>query len=189
MSVARFVELPDESLTPLQVEAVRQVTSSRGAIGGPFIALLRSPELMKRLGAVGDYLRFQSDLPRSIFEMAVLMTARAYDQSFEWDHHVPLAITAGLSETTIGELALGAFPSDLDAPHQTGADLVCELLTTHQIRDDTFTRAASILGESQVVDLVGAVGYYVTLALVLNTARTNAPGLIDSRLPTIDSGW
>jgi len=43
---------------------------------GPFIPLLRSPELMDRLQKVGEYLRFQSPLEPRISEL-VMLSSRA----------------------------------------------------------------------------------------------------------------
>jgi 4-carboxymuconolactone decarboxylase len=50
-----------------------------------------------------------------------------------------------------------------------------ELHTTHQVRDETYGAALSLLGERGVVDLTGICGYYGLLALVMNTARTPLP--------------
>src|SRR6516165_10152512 len=68
----------------------------RGGVKGPFIALLRSPELMNRLQRVGEYLRFDSSLDTRARELAILLVARRWSQQFEWSVHYPLAARAGI---------------------------------------------------------------------------------------------
>ena len=42
---------------------------------GPFLDLLVSPELMNRVSALGEYLRYRSALPPRLSEFAILVTA------------------------------------------------------------------------------------------------------------------
>ena len=134
-------------------------------------------------------MRFESDLPRSIFEMTVLLVARAYDQPFEWSHHVPLAVSAGLSEAAVGDIADRRRPAGLDPAHLAAYEVARELLETRQLADVAFDVAISELGEASLIDLVGALGYYMSIAMVLNAARISGPATGDDELPTIDSGW
>jgi 4-carboxymuconolactone decarboxylase len=71
------------------------IAGPRKGVKGPFIPLLRSPELMSRLQKVGEYLRFHSAVPPRIAEFATLCVARSWSQQFEWVMHVPLALKAG----------------------------------------------------------------------------------------------
>ena len=81
----------------IQREAVAELASVRGiALRGPWIPLLRSPEVMRRARAMGDYLRYESTLPPRLSEFVILMTARAWTQNYEWHAHHKLALQAGL---------------------------------------------------------------------------------------------
>ena len=83
----------------------------RGGVKGPFIPLLRSPELMDRLQKVGEYLRFKSSLEPRISEFVMLVVSRQWTQQFEWAVHVPLAMKAGIKGETIDSLAYGVRPA------------------------------------------------------------------------------
>jgi molybdate transport system substrate-binding protein len=62
----RLPPIAADRLTPAQREAVDAFRIARGTeISGPFYPLLRSPELMTRTRAMGDYLRYKSALPVS----------------------------------------------------------------------------------------------------------------------------
>lgn len=171
----RLPPLPADQLTPGQRAALDDITAGpRGAATGPFVALLRSPELMTRLQRTGDYLRYQSPLPPPLFEMCVLLVARRWNQQFEWSHHQPLALAAGLDPAVVDAIAEHRRPAGMD--EETGAvwDLLDELHRTGDVGDDAYARARDALGEAGVVEIVAAAGYYTTLAMVMNTARTPA---------------
>src|SRR5687768_18389683 len=111
----RLPPIPPEELTPDQKLAADElVASPRGAVIGPFVATLRSPELTRRLQRLGEYLRYHAAIPEKLREMAILLTAREWRQGFEWDVHAPLAAKAGLSPATIASIAAGELPATLD---------------------------------------------------------------------------
>ena len=57
----RLPPIPPEKMTAEQRTAVEEFRAARNAnVSGPFMALLRSPEVMNRARAMGDYLRFKS---------------------------------------------------------------------------------------------------------------------------------
>ena len=56
----RMPIIPEEKMTSPQKKAAAEIAAGpRGDVRGPFVALLRSPELMSRVQKVGEYLRFQ----------------------------------------------------------------------------------------------------------------------------------
>ena len=59
-------------------------------------------------------------------------------------------------------------------------DFVNELLKNRSVSDTTYARAVKYFGEESVVDLVGVVGYYAMIAMLMNVACTAPPksGLI-----------
>ena len=93
----RLPPIAAAELTPAQREAVDAFKTARGAeISGPFYPLLRSPELMTRTRAMGDYLRYKSALPPRLSEFVILLTAREWTQQYEWNAHYPIALKAGV---------------------------------------------------------------------------------------------
>jgi 4-carboxymuconolactone decarboxylase len=64
----------------------------------------------------------------------------------------------------------------MDAAAAAIWDLLDELYRSRRVSDETYARALAELGEVGVVEVVATAGYYSTLATVMNTARTPAPG-------------
>jgi 4-carboxymuconolactone decarboxylase len=95
----RLPPIPPDKMTPEQRQAVEEFRAARNAdVSGPFMPLLRSPEVMNRARAMGDYLRFKSVFPPRLSEFAILITARQWTQNYEWDAHYQLALKGGLRE-------------------------------------------------------------------------------------------
>ena len=151
------------------------IDGPRKGVFGPFIPLLRSPELMDRLQRVGEYLRFDSALPPRASELAIAITAHHVRNDFEWAVHRPLAVRAGVSEEVMRAIADGQRPAHLEADDVRVHDFVLELLRTHFVGDETYAAVRERFGERGVVDLVAMVGYFVTVSLVMNVAGTPAP--------------
>jgi 4-carboxymuconolactone decarboxylase len=171
---AERLPLPS-TLTADQKYAMDKVAAGpRGELIAPFVPLLRAPELMTRLQLVGEYLRFGSGLPLHLTELVILVVARRWDQDFEWGHHVPLARAAGLGEDVIAAVR--------DGGTFTGADdvravwrLVSELEYRRGVSDSTFEAALDAVGDDGIVEVIATAGYYTTLAMTMNAARTPVP--------------
>lgn len=169
----RLPPLPDAQLTASQREAVAAFTAARGAdVSGPFHPLLRSPELMMRTRALGDYLRFRSALPPRLSELVILITAREWTQQFEWNTHYRIAIEAGVAPAIADAIAGGVRPAQMSDEQAILYDFCRELHRNRSVSDATYTKAIAAFGEQGVIDAVGICGYYTLLAMVLNTAQT-----------------
>lgn len=181
----RLPPIPDDALTPAQRAVARELVSGpRGKLVGPFTPLLRSPELMRRVQKVGEYLRFESRLDDRIKELAILVVARHWSQGFEWAFHLPLALKAGVARAACEAIAAGRAPQGLPVDEAAAYALVRELLETRQVGEEAWAGAAAAFGEEGVVDLIGFAGYYALLAMTMNAARTPAP---DAEIPLADN--
>jgi 4-carboxymuconolactone decarboxylase len=172
----RMPPLPAEKMTAAQRAAVVEFKAARSVdISGPFIPLLRSPEVMNRARAMGDYLRDKSSLPPRLSEFVILLTARRWTQQYEWNAHQAPAIQGGLRADIVAAVAEGRRPERLADDEDAVYSLWDELQTRQSVSDATYARAIAKLGEQGVIDALGITGYYTMLAMVLNTARTPLP--------------
>jgi len=175
--VSRFAEADPKTLTEGQREVYEaMVAGPRGAVVGPFHPLLRSPELCYRAQALGAYLRFDSALPPRLSELAILVTARFWSAQFEWHEHAKFAAKGGLSDAAIEAIRVGDDPSDtLKADEKAVYAFAVALHTHHIVDDNAYTEAMVQLGEAGVTDLVGLLGYYTLISMVLNTFEVPVP--------------
>jgi 4-carboxymuconolactone decarboxylase len=169
----RLPPIPADKMTDAQKQAAAQFKANRGqVVFGPFVPLLRSPEVMLRTMALGDYLRYKTTLGNQLNEFVILITARRFTQHYEWSVHYPIAVQAGLSADIAKAVAEGRRPAGMTADQEIVYDFTTELLHNHSVSDPTYARAIARFAEQGTVEMVGVAGYYTYQSMVLNTART-----------------
>ena len=172
----RFPQLTMAQLTDQQRplgEAIMKISSV--GIAGPYNPMLRSPVFGQRMFDLLDYLRWHTSLPLRLNEFAILITGRLWRSQVEWYAHGPLALKAGLSPEVIADLKANRRPAAMQPDEAAVYDFVMELSTRHEVSDETFARARTLLSEQQVVDLTAVTGTYVTVAMLLAMAEEGVP--------------
>ena len=170
--MARIPLLADRGQLSPEVQRIYdQIGSRRGGVVGPFQVLLHAPELAGRVGALGQYLRFEGKLPGDVREAAVLAAAREMDCVFEWSVHEPLARAAGVTDHAIAAIAERRSVEGLAPRERIPIALARESFQRHRVPDDLFAAAQREWGTPGVVELVTTIGYYGMLAMVLNAAE------------------
>jgi 4-carboxymuconolactone decarboxylase len=174
--IDRMPPLPSTSLNEEQRKVTEELTNGpRGGVKGPFIPLMRSPQLVDRLGKVGEYLRFGSSLQPKISEFAMLVVSREWTNQFEWAVHVPLALRNGIKQETIDALAEGRHPAGMADDEAIAYEVCAELTRTRGLCDTTYRRAVEKFGEIGLIDIATVYGYFVTMCAIMNLARTPPP--------------
>jgi 4-carboxymuconolactone decarboxylase len=174
--MSRFDVLDREQMTERQREVADAIASGpRGALKGPFLALIHNPELASRVQSLGEHLRFGTGLPQPLVEIAVLATARRWSCDYEWAAHARIAREAGLSADVIDAIAVRSRPVRLEADEALVLDFADETVWQGVPSDRSFDAVASRFGRPATLDLLAVCGYYSLLAFVLNAARLPLP--------------
>lgn len=180
----RLRPIPPEEWTDAQRQAAQDIINGpRGALYGPFVPLLRSPELMGHAQRMGEYLRYRSAIGVRLSELAILVTAREWDQQVEWAIHAPIAQQVGITADVIGSIARRQRPKAMLVDEEVVYDFCMELHRDKRVSDRVYKDALALFGEQGVVDLMGVNGYYTFLAMVMNTAQTAVPASSADPLP------
>ena len=166
---------PLDSLPPEAKRVYDKITAKRGLVRGPFASLMHDPELAERVGDLGEYLRFGGTLPGDIRELAVLVTARAIDQPYEWVAHAKIARTEKLPDEVIERVRtrgdLAALPPRLARP----ARVVQHVLANESIPRALQDEVQRELGLGGLMELVVLAGHYRLIAGVLFAFDTPLP--------------
>ena len=173
----RFPLLTEATMTPRQRESYQKIVSGpRKGASGPFNALLRSPEVADRVQQVGEYVRFQTTIPR-----------RA-----QRDGHPDHRALLGRAVRVLGPPPAGPAAGPPRAPSSTrsrrgGArppmsddqrvvyDFCSELFRDRAVSDAAFKAVVDRFGDQGVIDLIAAAGYYSIVSMVLNVDRYPLP--------------
>jgi 4-carboxymuconolactone decarboxylase len=187
MSEIRFPPLTAEQMTDEQRTVVDAIQSGpRGAgLRGPFNALVRSPVLCDLVQRVGAYVRFGTSLPAPLNELAICMAGRKWGAQYEFFAHRKLGIDAGLNPSILDAVAIGRRPADMSGDEAIVYEFVNDLLSTGHVSDNRYGAAVDRFGERGIMDMVGAVGYYSLVSMVLNVAQVPLPEGVEPPLKAL----
>ena len=172
----RFKPLAYDQMTPAQKTMIDHLLSGpRGGADGPFNILLRSPEMGDLAQQFGASTRFSTSVPRKLNELAIILVGRHWTSQFEWQAHHRAALQAGLSPAVADAIAEGRRPQGMQKDEEIVYNFFTELLNTKQMSDATFNATKAALGERGVVDLIGVMGWYHTVSMLLNVDRYPLP--------------
>jgi len=172
----RFKPLTYDEMTPAQRTMIEHVLSGpRGSTDGPFNVQLRSPEMGDLGQQFGAATRFATSVPRKLYELAIIITARHWTAQFEWTAHHRGALQAGVSPAVCDAIAEGKRPPAMPPDEEAVYNFATELLEKKQVSDATFDAAKKLLGERGVVDLISVMGWYGTVSMYLNVDRYPLP--------------
>ncbi|MGH8915430.1 MAG: carboxymuconolactone decarboxylase family protein [Acidimicrobiia bacterium] len=158
-----------EDASPSQLETFDHIAASRGKMIRPFAAMLHRPDIAKAAADLGAVIRFESTLTDHDRELVICTTAAERDCAFEWDSHVPIARSVGVSEATLDAIRFGTEVDDAD--DAVFVDFARELTRGGKVADPTFGAALDRLGEEGAVELAAVVGYYTMLALFMSACE------------------
>lgn len=128
--------------------------------------LVRHQQLTHAYLTFNAHVLRDSTLSARLREVAVLRAALSSRSTYLWDHHVPLALRAGLTDTDVEGVRTGAPADAVDAVVVRAVD---ELAGTSTLSDATWADVREHLDERQVLDLLFTIGCYRLLAVAVNT--------------------
>ena len=161
----------------------KSLVDAQGHLTGPFNAFLHLPQLGKHWSAIGETLRFKTGLSRRLFELAILVVAVHWHSSHEWAAHARLAREEGIAEETIAALRRGDCPQFSQNDEETVYGFAHQLVTERRLGAQRYADAVDLLGETQTIELVNALGYYIALAAMLNAFDVHPPKELDDPWP------
>ena len=173
----RLRQLSYEELAPEVrplADEILQVSSA--ALGGPYNALLRSPDMARRCFDLLDYLRFKTSVNKRLNEFAILIQARLSNAQYEWWAHEPIARRAGLSDAVMDDLRACRRPSAMQDDERLVFDFCIQLSLNHRVPDALWNEVVERMGEQVAVDLTVLSGTYVMVSMLLNATQVGIPG-------------
>ncbi|RPI45851.1 MAG: carboxymuconolactone decarboxylase family protein [Hyphomicrobiaceae bacterium] len=175
--MARLTPITSKDQVPAKDYAiVDAIVGSRGALQGPFSMFLHSPELAGRVAHLGALVRFEGSLDMRGRVLAAMTAAREFDAVYVWGAQTGSARRQGVPEETITAIrekhTRGVPPEDTQI-----IDFTMQLIRKHRVDEATFKAVQARFGTDQLLQLTGAIGYYVMLAMTVNACELEAaPG-------------
>ena len=185
----RLTPITYESLAPeLRPLADDILKVSSAGLGGPYNALMRSPEMARRCFDFLDYLRFKTSVNKRLNEFAILIQSRISNAQYEWWAHETIARKAGLSDAVMSDLRQCRRPAAMQDDERLVYDFCVQLSLNHRVPDALWQEAVTKMGEQAVIDLTVLSGTYVMVSMLLNATQVGIPGGGAEPLEVLDPG-
>ena len=152
-----------------------RLTDDEGHLLGPFDVLLLAPDLGNAVQGLGAALRFSGSLPDRTRELVICAVAVEWRSRYEWYAHARVGRAVGLSEDEMEALLAGETPATATAAERSALQLARALLGPRSVGGDLFESAVSDHGASGVLEVAVLVGYYQTLAGLLEVFDVGSP--------------
>lgn len=121
---------------------------------------------------LGTSILGEQQLDARLRELAILRVAKLSNAEYEWVQHVPIARLTGASDAAIEALERG----EIGAPcftelEQTLLRFTDEVVQDVGTSDATFAALSKHLSHREIVELILAIGFYMTMARLMETTR------------------
>lgn len=131
---------------------------------GPYIPLLNHPELAQYIERLGYFYKYESKLPRDVFQFVVLALAIRSNVAFIWDDHVASAQAAGLPDDIIDAIKT---KSTTFAPPYDGVYAATDCAFQFKsIPTDLQNRVIAQFGMHGLIEIVTLCGFYTMIGMV-----------------------
>jgi 4-carboxymuconolactone decarboxylase len=157
------------------VDAISSGPRGRFSNSGPFAVYLHAPGFGHLAQQLGGYVRLGTSVPPRLSELAILCTARFWQAQYEWVAHAAIAAKQGVKPGTIRDLQAGRTPRSAPRDEMAIYAFARELYATRRVSDATYKRVHKLVGDAGMVELVGILGYYAMVSMILNAFRMPVP--------------
>ncbi|STZ44741.1 carboxymuconolactone decarboxylase family protein [Mycolicibacterium gilvum] len=150
-----------DAVSPLLSEERRNPRGAGNVVG----TLVRHPGLTRAYLTFNAHLLVASTLTPRVREVALLRAVHVRPCDYLWDHHLPIARRAGLTDAEIESIRTG---DPEDAVDRLVVRAVDELEGSNTLSTDTWADLGEHFDERQVLDLIFTVGCYQMLGAAVN---------------------
>jgi 4-carboxymuconolactone decarboxylase len=143
--------------------SARADAEGRTQLGDVYVYMFNNPGVAKKVGALGEHLRFHGVLPDAVRELVILRFAARKQYGYEWSHHQRPARLAGLDQDTIDALTAGRIPDALPDASRAALEAVDAVVTKRSIPAEVQQRFVKVHGNAGIVELVALCGLYAIM--------------------------
>ena len=173
--MSRLPAIDKDALSDEQKRMHDDIMRVRGQVRGPFEIWLNSPVLGSLALQTQDWFQKKLSLPARLVELAILVMARKASAQFAWAVHEKRGLENGLTQDVVDAIRTRTTPVFARDDERMVHDIACELSETQTLSPLSYQRAVAFFGVTTLVELVSLAGFYVMVAMVLNTFEADTP--------------
>jgi alkylhydroperoxidase family enzyme len=157
-----MAHLPYADLShPDRRSLVERIVAERGSVLHLYRMLLHSPPLAEGWLGCMTQVRQRLQLDGALRELVIMRIAHLNGAPYEADQHAPIALHEGLAQAQLDALADWPSAPSLFSPLQRAALALADTMTRQiQVPREQIEALRELLGEREVVELVGTIAAY-----------------------------
>jgi alkylhydroperoxidase family enzyme len=168
LSSPRLAPVPATRWSPEQ-RLLMETQVRDGAVLNLYATMIRHPRIYQAwLGFMG-YIFGQTSLPPRTREMLILRTGWLWNAEYEFAHHRPLALRAGMTEMEVDRVVAGPEAPGWSEEERVVLRAADELRHQAFITDETYAQLGDHFRPNEIIEIVYTVGGYAMTALAINS--------------------
>ncbi len=140
--------------------SAESIIAERGSLLDLYRILLHSPSIASGWLNYLNALRFKSSLSPVLRELVILRIAQLNKAAYEAHHHLPIALSVGVSQAKLDVLEEWAQASVFDDPERAVLDYADSMTRDVQVPADVFAAVRRHLGDTDIVELTATIATY-----------------------------
>ena len=181
INATTLTRLPPVQRQDLDADGQKIFDSLAGPSKAPMRGILGlgiyDPKLAEALHLLHDSVTKYGTLGNRVDELAILVATREEKMSLnEWYSHEAAALKAGIDQSTIDVVKFGKEPTGLDAKDALIIRFGREWFREHHVSSDTFAKTVEAFGQRGTVELIGVMGDYAMVGMMLQAVDQQLPG-------------
>lgn len=121
-----------------------------------------------------------------LFQLAVLIVAREIDQQYEWSAHEPAGLRQGLEQSVIDVVKYDRPVTGLAEKDATLITFGRSLLRENAVSSEVWADMVRLFGRQNTIDLLGIMGDYLRVGIMLNAVDQQQPPSRPALLPPLE---
>ena len=171
MSTGSRIPLVEPGTYPELASIEQSIAAERGRISMLYQALLNSPPVAEGWEKVLTAIRHRSSLPADLRELVILRVAVLNRAPFEFDAHLPIARSAGVTEDELAAIALPQIGEPFNALHRAVLALTDAMTRDVQVPDALFEPIARHFDRRALTELVATIAAYNMVSRFIEALR------------------
>ena len=167
--MTRISLLPETPDNPEVKELFDEVLTRWPHVPNLYRTLGHSPEMFKAWLNVAWPLRMDAKTPRRTRELMILHGARISETAYEWAHHVPLALQAGVTQAEVDALFNGEFADSLSEAEKVALQLAEEITRGPAASEACIAALRAHYSEAETIELTLTSSFYVCVGRMLKS--------------------
>lgn len=171
--MARVPYVDDDSNPELKPVADRIRAERGGKVLNLYRVLLNSPRVAQAWLQFFTVIRQQCELPAQYRELVIMLVAVLNGADYEYRHHAPIALAAGLTQGQIDQLPRWRESSLFDATQRAVLGYAESMTRGIQVPDAVFEAMAEHFDARAVVELTATIAGYNLVSRVLEALKVD----------------